>query len=53
MHHALRNRIDERVTGYNVTYDYQGRRYMTQTTHPPGDRIPVSVDVRPAVRRAA
>lgn len=42
------NRIDERVTGYNVTYDYHGRRYMTRTDHHPGNRIPVSVDVRPA-----
>lgn len=41
-------RIEERVAGYRVTYLYHGREYMTHTTVPPGDRIPVEVHVRPA-----
>lgn len=33
--------------GYNVTYEYAGRRYQTRTDYHPGDRIRVRVDVRP------
>ncbi len=41
-------RVRERVVdGYNVTYVYQGRYYVTRTDTPPGDRIQVAVDVRP------
>ncbi len=38
---------DSRVTAYNVTYEYGGRRYTTQTNYNPGERIRVRVDVRP------
>lgn len=38
----------ERVTGYKVTYRYNGHTYNTQMDHHPGKRIPVRVDVRPA-----
>ncbi len=38
---------DERVTGYDVTYRYNGRVYQTQTDHHPGDRIQVEVQVSP------
>ena len=38
---------DGRVTGYDVTYEYAGRRYTTRTSYNPGDRIRVRVDVRP------
>lgn len=38
---------EERVDGYLVTYNYQGRNYTMQTATPPGDRIRLAVDVRP------
>ncbi|GGK63621.1 glycine zipper 2TM domain-containing protein [Amphritea balenae] len=37
----------ERVTGYNVTYRYQGRTYHTQMDRHPGKRIRVRVNVVP------
>lgn len=40
-------RDDERVEGYDVTYQYNGRTYHTTTPYHPGDRIRVRVDVRP------
>lgn len=45
--------VNERVTeqvvdGYWVTYQYQGRQFTMQTDAPPGDRIRLAVDVRPA-----
>ena len=41
-------RVPERVVdGYNVSYVYQGRQYVTRTATPPGDRIEIAVDVRP------
>ncbi len=41
---------EERVDGYRVTYQYQGRRQVTVTELPyrPGDRIRVRVAVTPA-----
>lgn len=41
-------RRDERVTGYDVTYRYQGRLYQTITDYPPGESLQVRVDVSPA-----
>lgn len=38
---------DDHVTGYDVTYRYQGRIYNTITDYPPGDRLRVRVDVSP------
>lgn len=38
-------RSDERVSGYDVTYRYNGRVYQTVTDYHPGDRIRVQVDV--------
>jgi uncharacterized protein YcfJ len=35
------------ATGYDVTYEYAGRRYTTRTSYNPGERIRVRVDVRP------
>ncbi|UTW03197.1 glycine zipper 2TM domain-containing protein [Amphritea atlantica] len=37
----------ERVTGYKVTYRYNGRTYKTRMDHEPGKRIPVRVTVSP------
>jgi uncharacterized protein YcfJ len=42
--------VDEwetRVTGYTVTYEYQGRTYTTVMPYDPGDRIKVRVAVSP------
>ncbi len=41
-------RQDDRVVGYDVTYQYNGREYRTQTDAHPGDRIRVAVTVAPA-----
>jgi uncharacterized protein YcfJ len=38
---------DGRVVGYDVTYEYAGRQFVTRTSYHPGDRIRVRVDVRP------
>lgn len=43
-----RTDYSQHITGYNVTYQYQGRVYQTHTRHHPGNRIPVDVQVRPA-----
>jgi uncharacterized protein YcfJ len=37
----------ERIDGYRVTYQYQGRRYTMRTDVPPGNRVRLAVDVRP------
>jgi uncharacterized protein YcfJ len=38
---------EERVDGYDVTYEYAGRRYRTRMPYDPGDRVRIEVDVRP------
>ncbi|BCT92877.1 membrane protein [Lysobacter helvus] len=38
---------DGRVIGYDVTYEYMGRQFVTRTDYHPGDKIRVRVDVRP------
>jgi uncharacterized protein YcfJ len=38
---------EDRVEGYRVTYEYNGRRQTTRLPYDPGDRIRVRVDVRP------
>lgn len=38
---------EERVDGYDVTYEYAGRRYRTRMPCDPGDRVRIEVDVRP------
>lgn len=38
---------EDRVDGYRVTYEYNGRRQTIQLPYDPGDRIRVRVDVRP------
>jgi uncharacterized protein YcfJ len=42
------HRRDQRVVGYDVAYQYNGRTYWTQTDYHPGDEIEVQVDVRPS-----
>ena len=38
---------DNRVAGYDVTYEYAGRQFQTRTDYHPGDTIRVRVEVRP------
>jgi uncharacterized protein YcfJ len=38
---------EERIEGYNVTYEYDGQRYMTRTREHPGNEIAVRVSVTP------
>jgi uncharacterized protein YcfJ len=40
-------RFEERIEGYRVTYEYNGRRHTTRLPYDPGDRIRVRVDVHP------
>lgn len=42
-----RDSFVERIDGYDVTYEYAGREYMTRMPYDPGDRIRVRVDVTP------
>lgn len=45
---VVRARVtEERIDGYLVTYQYQGRRHTIRTAEPPGQRIRLRVDVRP------
>jgi uncharacterized protein YcfJ len=39
---------EERIDGYRVTYQYQGRRYTMHTHEHPGERVRLQVSVRPA-----
>lgn len=43
-----RERVEERVDGYEVTYAYAGREYVTRMPYDPGERLRVRVDVTPA-----
>ena len=38
---------EERISGYRVTYRYEGRRFVTRTERDPGDTIRLRVQVRP------
>jgi uncharacterized protein YcfJ len=39
---------EERIEGYRVTYEYNGREYTTRMPYDPGERIKVRVAVAPA-----
>ena len=39
---------EERIEGYRVTYEYNGREYTTRLPYDPGNRIKVRVAVAPA-----
>ena len=43
-----RERLEERIDGYEVTYAYAGREYVTRMPYDPGERLRVRVDVSPA-----
>lgn len=38
---------EERIDGYEVTYEYAGRRHVTRMPYDPGERVRVRVDVTP------
>jgi uncharacterized protein YcfJ len=38
---------EERIDGYRVTYEYNGREFTTRMPYDPGERIRVRVDVAP------
>ena len=42
------DRYEERIDGYEVTYEYAGREYVTRLPYDPGERLRVRVDVPPA-----
>ncbi|PTT76693.1 hypothetical protein DBR42_26505, partial [Pelomonas sp. HMWF004] len=39
--------VEQRIVGYDVTYDYAGQRYATRMAQDPGDRIALNVSVVP------
>lgn len=43
-----RDTVEERIDGYEITYEYAGRRYVTRLPDDPGQRLRVRVDVEPA-----
>lgn len=42
------NQYEERIDGYRVTYEYNGREYTTRMPYDPGERMRVRVAVAPA-----
>jgi uncharacterized protein YcfJ len=42
-----RDEWEERIDGYRVTYEYNGRHYTTRMPYDPGRRVRVNIDVRP------
>jgi uncharacterized protein YcfJ len=44
---SYEERFDERVVSYRVTYEYNGRRQVTQMSYDPGRYLRVAVDVHP------
>jgi uncharacterized protein YcfJ len=44
-----RDSYEERIDGYDVTYEYAGREYLTRMPYDPGERIRVRVDVTPTM----
>jgi len=38
---------EERLTGYRVTYVYDGREFITRMDHNPGERIRIRVQASP------
>jgi uncharacterized protein YcfJ len=44
---SYRDSYEERIDGYEVTYEYAGREYVTRMPYDPGERLRVRVDVTP------
>lgn len=45
-HTQTQYRQEERIAGYDVSYDYQGRIYQTTMQNHPGSRVKVAVNVQ-------
>jgi uncharacterized protein YcfJ len=43
--------MQQRLTGYRVTYEYRGNQYQTVTREQPGQSLPVRVSVTPLEER--
>jgi uncharacterized protein YcfJ len=43
-----RDSTEERIDGYEVTYEYAGRQYVTRLPYDPGQSLRIRVDVEPA-----
>jgi uncharacterized protein YcfJ len=46
------NEVQQRLTGYQVTYDYRGQQYTTLMPEHPGRNLQVRVSVEPVRHRA-
>jgi uncharacterized protein YcfJ len=46
-------RVDSRVIGYDVVYEYHGQRYSSRLVQDPGSQVPLNVQVTPAVATVA
>jgi uncharacterized protein YcfJ len=42
-----RDNWEERIDGYDVTYEYAGRQYFTRMPYDPGERVRIRIDVTP------
>jgi len=42
-----RDSWEERIDGYDVTYEYAGRQYFTRMPYDPGERVRIRIDVTP------
>lgn len=42
------HRVEQRITGYDVSYDYNGQIYQTRLQNHPGDRVRIQVSVQVA-----
>jgi uncharacterized protein YcfJ len=41
----------ERIVGYQVRYEYNGRQFSARMPYDPGEQMPVNVEVRPPLAR--
>jgi len=48
---VIENRYEQRIDGYNVTYEHRGRRFQTRTRKDPGRQIELRVLVEPVTVR--
>ena len=46
-HDEVEYRYEERVTGWRVTYEYNGQTYVTRTDSDPGENLKLRVSVQP------
>ncbi len=44
------NEVQQRLTGYQVTYEYRGQQYTALMPHDPGRHLQVRVSVNPVLR---